>query len=309
MGNALTKMIEDIIAGRAGTKAEQAMLALGVAKLPEIEQDNTDRNRTSPLAFTGAKFEFRAVGSSQSIAFPVMTLNTVVAEAIREITAELKAELAKGGSVDDAAFTVVRKAFKATSAIRFEGNGYSEAWVKEAKKRGLLNLRRAPEALAQMTTKPVKTLFTSLGILTAEELESRYHVRVERYVKDVLIEMETLAEMLDTQILPAAYAYLGALAHGAAQAKQAGIKVIPQKAAAEATGKQVAALQAKTVALHAAIKRAHALHDDVAKCAAFVTSTGADAMAACREISDTLEVSIGDAYWPLPRYREMLFPV
>jgi len=181
--------------------------------------------------------------------------------------------------------------------------------VKEAKKRGLLNLRRAPEALAQMTTKPVKTLFTSLGILTAEELESRYHVRVERYVKDVLIEMETLAEMLDTQILPAAYAYLGALAHGAAQAKQAGIKVIPQKAAAEATGKQVAALQAKTVALHAAIKRAHALHDDVAKCAAFVTSTGADAMAACREISDTLEVSIGDAYWPLPRYREMLFPV
>ncbi len=309
MGNALTKMIEDIIAGRAGTKAEQAMLALGVAKLPEIEQDNTDRNRTSPLAFTGAKFEFRAVGSSQSIAFPVMTLNTVVAEAIREITAELKAELAKGGSVDDAAFTVVRKAFKATSAIRFEGNGYSEAWVKEAKKRGLLNLRRAPEALAQMTTKPVKTLFTSLGILTAEELESRYHVRVERYVKDVLIEMETLAEMLDTQILPAAYAYLGALAQGAAQAKQAGIKVIPQKAAAEATGKQVAALQAKTAALHAAIKRAHALHDDVAKCAAFVTSTGADAMASCRNLSDALEVSIGDAYWPLPRYREMLFPV
>jgi len=309
MGNALTKVIEDIIAGRAGTKAEQAMLALGVAKLPEIEQDNTDRNRTSPLAFTGAKFEFRAVGSSQSIAFPVMTLNTVVAEAILEITAELKAEIAKGGSVDDAALTVVRKAFKATSAIRFEGNGYSEAWVKEAKKRGLLNLRRAPEALAQMTTKPVQALFTSLGILTAEELESRYHVRVERYVKDVLIEMETLAEMLDTQILPAAYAYLGSLAQGAAQAKQAGIKMIPQKAAAEATGKKATALQAKTAALHAAIAKAHALHDDPAKCAAFLTSTGADAMAACREISDALEVSIGDAHWPLPRYREMLFPV
>ena len=309
MGAALTKMIEDIIAGRAGTKAEQAMLALGVAKLPEIEQDNTDRNRTSPLAFTGSKFEFRAVGSSQSIAFPVMTLNTVVAEAIVEIVALLKAELKHGGSVDDAALKVVRKIFKDTSAVRFEGNGYSEAWVKEAKKRGLLNLRRAPEALAQMTTKPVKDLFTKLNILTAAELESRYHVRVERYVKDVLIEMETLSEMIDTQILPAGYAYLGSLADAAAKAKQGGIRVVPQKAAAEATGKLVTALQAKSAALHAAVKKAHALHGDEAKCAAFLTATGHDAMSACRELSDKLEVSIGDAYWPLPRYREMLFPV
>lgn len=309
MGAALTKMIEDIIAGRAGTKAEQAMLQLGVAKLPEIEQDNTDRNRTSPFAFTGAKFEFRAVGSSQSIAFPVMLLNTVVAEAIVEITAALKAELKNGGSKDDAALRVVRKVFKETSAIRFEGNGYSDAWVKEAKKRGLLNLRRAPEGLAQLQTKAAKDLFKSTKILTEAELESRYHVRVERYVKDVLIEMETLAEMLDTQILPAGYAYLNSLAEGAAKSKQAGIKVVPQKAAAEATGKVVAALQAKTGALHAAIKRAHALHEDGAKCAAFLTSTGSDAMLACRELSDKLEVSIGDAYWPLPRYREMLFPV
>jgi glutamine synthetase len=302
-------MIEDIIAGRAGTKAEQAMLALGVAKLPEIEQDNTDRNRTSPLAFTGSKFEFRAVGSSQSIAFPVMTLNTVVAEAIVDIVALLKAELKNGAAVDDAALKVVKKIFKDTSAIRFEGNGYSEAWVKEAKKRGLLNLRRAPEALAQMTTKPVKDLFTKLSILTEAELESRYHVRVERYVKDVLIEMETMAEMLDTQILPAAYAYLGALAEGAAKAKQGGIKSVPQKAAAEATGKVVTALQARTAALHAAIKRAHALHGDEAKCAAFLTAGGYDAMQACRALADQLEVSIGDQYWPLPRYREMLFPV
>jgi glutamine synthetase len=309
MGAALTKMIEDIIAGRAGTKAEQAMLALGVAKLPEIEQDNTDRNRTSPLAFTGSKFEFRAVGSSQSIAFPVMTLNTVVAEAIVDVVALLKAELKNGVAVDDAALKVVKKIFKDTSAIRFEGNGYSEAWVKEAKKRGLLNLRRAPEALAQMTTKPVKDLFTKLSILTEAELESRYHVRVERYVKDVLIEMETMAEMLDTQILPAAYAYLGSLAEGAAKAKQGGIKSIPQKAAAETTGKVVTALQSKTAALHAAIKRAHALHGDEAKCAAFLTAGGYDAMQACRTLADKLEVSIGDGYWPLPRYREMLFPV
>jgi glutamine synthetase len=142
LGAMLTNMIEDIVAGRTGASADAAMIKLGVAKLPEIAQDNTDRNRTSPFAFTGAKFEFRAVGSSQSIAFPVMVLNTVVAEAIGELIADLKDELKKTKSIDDAVLKVVRIAFKETSAIRFEGNGYSEEWVKEAKKRGLLNLRR-----------------------------------------------------------------------------------------------------------------------------------------------------------------------
>ncbi len=309
MGATLTKMIEDIIAGRVGTSATQAMLKLGVDKLPEIEQDNTDRNRTSPFAFTGAKFEFRAVGSSQSIAFPCTVLNTVVAEALGEIIADLKIELKKTKATDDAILKVVRAAFKETSTIRFEGNGYSEEWVKEAKKRGLLNLRRAPEALAQLTTPNAKKLFTGTKILTAPELESRYHIRVERYVKDMLIEMSTMAEMLDTQVLPAAYSYLGELAAGAARAKSAGIKVIPQKAAAESTGKLVTTLQKQVAALHAAIKRAEGMHEDVVKCAEFLTSTGANAMAACRASSDALELTIGDEYWPLPRYREMLFPV
>ncbi len=309
LGAALTKMIDDIIAGRAGASAKQAMLKLGVAKLPEIEQDNTDRNRTSPFAFTGAKFEFRAVGSSQSIAFPVMLLNAVVAEALGEIVEDIRDEMKKGTSADDAALKVVRAAFKATKAIRFEGNGYSEEWVEEAKERGLLNLKRAPEALAQLQTPHAKKLFTSNRILTAAELESRYHVRLERYVKDMQIELATMAEMLDTQILPAAYAYLGSLADSAAKAKQAGIKNVPQKSAAESVGKLVIQLQAKTEALHAAIKKADAICHDIVKCGQFLTTTGANAMAACREIADKLELSIGDEYWPLPRYREMLFPV
>ncbi|MEX2182525.1 MAG: glutamine synthetase III [Gemmatimonadaceae bacterium] len=309
MGATLTKMIEDIIAGRAGSSAAQAMLKLGVAKLPEIEQDNTDRNRTSPFAFTGAKFEFRAVGSSQSIAFPATVLNAVVAEALAEIVTDLKAALKTTKSVDDAALKVVRAAFTETSAIRFEGNGYSEEWVREAKKRGLLNLRRAPEALAQMKTPAARKLFTGMKILTAAELESRYHVRVERYLKDVLIEMSTMAEMLDTQILPAAYGYLGELASAAASAKQAGIKLIPQRAAAESTGALVSELQKQVAALHSAIHKAEAMHDDPVKCANFLTSGGADAMAACRELSNKLELTVGDDHWPLPRYREMLFPV
>lgn len=309
MGATLTKMIEDISAGRVGASAAQAMLKLGVAKLPEIEQDNTDRNRTSPFAFTGTKFEFRAVGSSQSIAFPSTVLNAVVAEALGEIVADLKRELKKTKSVDDAALKVVRDAFKSTSTIRFEGNGYSEGWVKEAKKRGLLNLRRAPEALAQMQTPATKKLFTSTGIFTDAELESRFHVRMERYIKDMQIEMGMLAEMLDTQILPAAYAYLNTLASGAAQAKAAGIKSIPQRAAAETVGSLVTKLQAEVGALHAAIRKAEGICEDLVECAAFLTGTGAEVMNACRASSDQLELTVGDEFWPLPRYREMLFPV
>src|ERR1043166_2455797 len=154
------------------------MIKLGVAKLPDIRRDNTDRNRTSPFAFTGQKFEFRAVGSSASIAFPVTLLK------------------------------VVRQVFKDTAPIRFEGNNYSEDWVKEAKKRGLPNLRRTPEALKEMISKQSRTVLTELGLLSKEELESRYHVRVERYVKDILIELHTLREMVDTMIIPASFEYL-----------------------------------------------------------------------------------------------------
>jgi glutamine synthetase len=163
MGAMLTRLIENIVAGKeAGKGAEQQLIKLGVAKLPEIEKDNTDRNRTSPFAFTGNKFEFRAVGSSQSIAFPVTLLNAVVAEAIGEITEQLRETLKRTKNVNDAVLKVVKESFKETSAVRFEGNNYSQEWVDEAAKRGLLNLRRTPEALAQLTTKGSRTLMTKL---------------------------------------------------------------------------------------------------------------------------------------------------
>ena len=309
LGSMLTNMIEDIVAGRTGASADAAMIKLGVAKLPEIAQDNTDRNRTSPFAFTGAKFEFRAVGSSQSIAFPVMLLNAVAAEAIGEMTAALTAELKTTKSVDDAVLKVVRKVFKETSAIRFEGNGYSPEWVKEAKKRGLLNLRRTPEALEQINTKTTKALFATLGILSPVELESRYHIRLERYLKDMLIEMHTMREMIDTMVLPASYQYLGVLADAAQKSKAAGIKASPALAAAVSFGKQVTALQKAATALRVAAAKADTMHDTPLKCAQFLTSTGADSMQAVRTVSDEIELTMGDAFWPLPRYREMVFPV
>jgi len=310
MGEMLTRVIEEIASGKVAAKsAEQQLLSLGVNKLPEIEKDNTDRNRTSPFAFTGNKFEFRAVGGSQSIAFPVTLLNAAVAEAIAEMIEEIKAEKKTTKSIDDAVMKVVRKAFRETKNVRFEGNNYSEAWVQEAARRGLLNLRRAPEALAQLTTRRSRELFSSLGLLSKEELESRYHVRMERYVKDMLIELHTLKEMIDTLVLPAVYAYQGALAANASQAKAAGIKEIPQVERANEVGALAKTLMAKRDAIAKVIDKAEGMHDHLAECAALLTSEGADRMAEARAASDALELLVGDEYWPLPKYREMLFPV
>jgi len=310
MGKTLTKLIEDLAAGKQADKsAADELISLGVARLPEIEKDNTDRNRTSPFAFTGNKFEFRAVGASQSIAWPITILNAAVAEAIDDLTTDLTAELKKTRKVDDAILRVVRKAFRATGAVRFEGNNYSDAWVKEAAKRGLPNLRRTPEALAQLTTPAARTLFTKLGILSKEELESRYHVRMERYVKDMLIEMHTLKEIVDTMVLPAAYEYAGALALSASQAKSAGIRTIPQRERAEEVGALAVRLKAGRDALAKLVDRAEGMHASLEKCAVLLTGSGAGAMAEVRAASDALELLVADGSWPLPKYREMLFPV
>ncbi|MEP6732412.1 MAG: glutamine synthetase III [bacterium] len=309
MGSMLTKVIESIAAGKTSANASQAMIKLGVARLPEIEKDNTDRNRTSPFAFTGNKFEFRAVGSSASIAFPIVLLNAAVAEALDEITEQIRSSLKRGKSVDDVVLAVVRQAFKESESIRFEGNNYSAEWVKEAEKRGLLNLRRSPEALDQLLTRQSRTLLTKLGIFTKPELESRYHVRLERYSKDMLIEMHTLKEMVDTLILPAAFSYSGSLSASAAHAVSAGVKNVPQIDAANEIGGMISTLRKHRDALEKAIASAEGMHDEPAKQAKFLTSTGAESMAAAREASDALELKVADELWPLPKYREMLFPV
>jgi glutamine synthetase len=310
MGDMLTQLIENIAAGKAaGRGAEQELIKLGVNKLPEIEKDNTDRNRTSPFAFTGNKFEYRAVGSSQSIAFPIMLLNTTVAAAIDEITERLRAEKKKHKNIDDAVMVVVREVFRETKNVRFEGNNYSDAWVKDAAKRGLPNLRRTPEALGQLVTKQTRDLFAKLGILSKEELESRYHVRVERYVKDMLIELQTLKEMVDTMVLPAAFEYANRLADGAALAKAAGIKKIPQIAAANDLGATITALQDARKDLEVVSDKANHMHDDPEGAAKLLTSRGADAMDRVRSLCDELELKIADELWPLPKYREILFPV
>ena len=310
MGETLTKVIDEIAEGRTGGKtAAQRMLDLGVNKLPEVAQDNTDRNRTSPFAFTGMKFEFRAVGSSQSIAFPVMLLNAAAAEAIGEMTEKLRQLIADGTPVDDAVLAVVSEAFRETKAVRFEGNGYSAEWVDEAASRGLPNFVKTPEALEQMITPQSRHTLTSLGILSDAELESRFHVRMERYVKDVLIEMLTLKEIIDTLILPAAFKYHGMLAQAAASAHTGGITVIPQIAQANHVGTMILELQTRRDTLVSVLDRADGLHHDVTVQAKLLTSEGTAAAESARDRCDALELVVDDSMWPLPKYREILFPV
>ena len=310
LGKGLTQVIEDIANGETATgNAEQAMLKLGVARLPEVEQDNTERNRTSPFAFTGAKIEFRAVGASQNIAFPVMLLQACVAEAVMDLTASLRKEIETADSTSDAVLKVVRAAFVETAAIRYEGNNYSDEWVVEARHRGLPNLPRVPEALGELHTEAARKLFASTGILTPTELESRYHVHLERYAKDILIELNTLQQVIDTQVLPASYAYLTQLASSAGQGAAAGINMQPVVEAANATSRLTAMAQKRRAELSKVIARAESLEEDLEAQAMFLTTTGCEAMALMRESADALELIVGDEFWPLPRYREMLFPV
>jgi len=309
MGEMLTRLIDEISSGKSSNGTAQQLIKLGVAKLPEIQKDNTDRNRTSPFAFTGAKFEFRAVGSSASTAFPMTLIHATVAEALGELTEQLRAKLAHAKSRDDAVLAVVRDAFKESATVRFEGNNYSPDWVTEAKRRGLPNMRGTPEALGQLVTKQSRALFTKLGILNKAELDSRYHVRMERYVKDVLIELHTLLQMVDTQVLPAVYEYSGNLAQAAAQAKAAGIKVIPQVQAANEVGAAIEHLRERRDKLARVIERAEHMHDTLEAQAKLLTSEGVDRMADVRASCDALELMVADEIWPLPKYREMLFPV
>ena len=298
LGDLLTRILNEIEAGTGMEKnVEAAVIKLGVSKLPEVMRDNTDRNRTSPFAFTGNKFEFRAVGSSASTAFPITLLNAAVADGLLDVTESIKAKMKSGKKVEEAAFEVVREAIKETKNIRFEGNGYSEEWVKDAEKRGLPNLRKTPEALAELVTDKAKALLTK-GIFTEAELGSRFHVRLERYIKNLFIEVDTLRSMVDTQVLPACYAYGTQL--GAAAA--VGFK----SPAADKLKSLIASLESKRGDLEKAFHKVETLGSEEEK-AKLLSREVSSLMAEVRANCDELEAIVADDYWPLPKYREMLF--
>jgi glutamine synthetase len=262
-----------------------------------VARDNTDRNRTSPFAFTGNKFEFRAVSSAASISTPVAYLNAAVGEAIGELVAEITARKDTGRSLEESVLEVVREAVKETKAVRFEGNNYAPEWVKEAKRRGLPNLRTSPEALEEMVTPEARAFLARTGVFSEAELESRFHVKMERYVKDIEIEVEALRDLVAAHVLPAAYKQLNLIA-GSARSKAAAVKrlqVLVDEVEKSSAALQALSDKAESLGLE---KKAHLYADKVVP-----------AMAAVREAADHIEESVADEFWTLPKYGEMLLLV
>ncbi|KAJ2450294.1 hypothetical protein EV183_004388 [Coemansia sp. RSA 2336] len=293
-------------------KVGGTVLDVKVAALPHIARDLTDRNRTSPFAFTGNKFEFRAVGSKQSPSFPVTVLNCAVTAAITEIVGELRAQMgSKSYPSDEDKLAVIRKFIKLTKPVRFEGDNYSAEWVAEAAKRGLPNIKSAPEAFTYLIKdKHLKMLTAETGIFSRGELLSRYHILNERYAKDIIIEAETLKTIVGQQILPAALEYRKSLAESAAALKAVGVEAGPEVDVLNELAPLVALLQSEYKKLDKAVAKLvdEETEDSNAHAQAAYDSV-APAIASVREAADALEAAVADKFWPLPKYTELLLTI
>jgi glutamine synthetase len=300
LGEQLTRVLDSIEKGEAAGAGAVERITLGIRRLPEVARDNTDRNRTSPFAFTGNKFEFRAVSSSASISTPIAFLNAAVAEALGEFEQALSSRTARGTSLQDAVLEVVREAVVATKGIRYEGNNYAPELVEEARRRGLPNLRATPEALAELLRPEAKEFLAAAKVFSTAETEARYHVKMERYVKDVEIEVEALRNIVSTHVLPAAFRQHSLLA-GAGPGKAI-------TTALERVGAAIEELTARMAELQAASDGASG-ESGLEKKARVLADQVVPAMAAVREVCDRIEESVADDFWTLPKYREMLFLV
>ena len=298
LGDQLTRVLDAIEKKEKGGANTMETISLGIRKLPEVARDQTDRNRTSPFAFTGNKFEFRAVSSAQSISLPVAFLNAAVGEALGEFEDQLTLRTSKGASLQDAVLEVVREAVVATKAVRFEGNNYAAEWVDEAKKRGLPNLKQSPEALGELVTPEAREFLARTKVFTEAESEARYHVRMERYIKDLDIEVEALKNLVAGHVLPSAYKQLALLS------KAGSGKTI--RSTAERVEASIEALNTRVQDLQAAAEKASGA-SDLVKHARILADQVVPAMAAVREVCDKIEETVADEYWSLPKYREMLF--
>jgi glutamine synthetase len=294
LGAELREVLEAIESGQVAASAEKGFLGLGTEVLPPLPMHGGDRNRTSPFAFTGNKFEFRALGSSQSLSLPNTVLNTIVAEALDSLSDELESALGDGTSVEAAVPDVVRRSYGAHRQIVFEGDNYAPEWHEEAERRGLFNLRTTPEALPWLIEPQTVDAFSRYGVLSERELHSRYDVQLEQYVIRVNIEAETAARIARTMLLPAAVRHLETL-------RAADVPAL----VAEAEG-----LVDEFVAAIHALEEANATHqgeEGSLDHAAYMRDTVLPAMERVREVADRLEKVVADDLWPLPRYEEMLF--
>ena len=303
LGDQLEDVVEQIETGKAGKTSHGGVMELGVSTLPKFNKDTTDRNRTSPFAFTGNKFEFRAVGSTQPCYWANTVLNTIVADALRGLADEL--ESGKGDFNKNLA-EALRKRIKSHKKVLFSGNGYSAEWHQEAEKRGLPNLKDTPACLQAAHQKKYVQLFGKYKVASELEYEARIEVAWERYVKVLNIEANATLDIARNQILPAALAYQGKVARTLNETKSAGVAVpAPQKALLERLVELASGLGTGLEVLDKALAAANAM--EARKQGEAFRDRVIPAMSKVRTAVDELEEIVEDDLWPLPKYREMLF--
>ena len=304
LGDQLSEIFEAVEKGSGGNAKHGGTMIIGVDTLPPLPKHATDRNRTSPFAFTGNRFEFRAVGSAQSIAGPLVVLNTIVAESCDYLAGEL--QKASGGDPKKLAAAVqkvVGDCYKAHKAVCYNGDGYTAEWHAEAEKRGLPNLKNTLNALPVLISEKNLKLFAKYNVLSEREVRSRYEIYVERYIKDVNMESLTALVMAKTEILPAALKYQGVLAKIAVDLKSLG--KTPHTGSLDTVTGLIGDLEGKIGKLEEAVE--HHASGDLMTHAKHYQSEVLPAMKAVRDVADKLETIISDEYWPLPTYAEMLF--
>src|SRR5262252_7988469 len=306
LGDMLTDIFQQIEkAGAAKTTKSGGIMDIGVNVLPKLPRDAGDRNRTSPFAFTGNKFEFRAVSANQSIALPNVCLNVAVTESLDFVATELEKSLKEGKKLPLAVKSLLTKVIKENKQIIFNGNGYSEEWQKEAARRGLMNHRTSVDAYGEAVTPAVVKAFEKHGVLNERELHARYDVALEQYNKTVNIEAQLMVLMANRYILPAGYRYQGQLAESVAAVKAAGAVAKETRKALDQVTKLVDESKSRVDKLEELLE--HEGDGDALKHAKYFRDKVIPAMNALREAGDSLETIVPQDVWPLPTYREMLF--
>ncbi len=293
LGAELEKVFEAISTGEGDPNTPASFLDLGTTVLPPLPLDGGDRNRTSPFAFTGNKFEFRALGSSMSLAFPNTVLNTIAAEAIDDLAGKLKEKLDGGSSMPEAVMEIVKDSYLENKVVCFNGDGYSEEWHEEAEKRGLKNLKTTPDALPEVVSDTTVKAFEEYNVLSKRELESRYDVWVEQYSIRANIEAEETFSMAQTMILPAGLRQLALISEAGVSALEGEIR--------ELVDDLVGSL--------GELKESNVVPGELEglDLAVYARDSQLASMSKVREAADKLEKVVADDFWPLPKYEEMLF--
>jgi glutamine synthetase len=296
LGAELEKVFSAIESGKVQASKPGSFLGLGTPVLPPLPLHGGDRNRTSPFAFTGNKFEFRALGSNSSPAWPNTVLNTIVAESVDELSGALKTALkGSGATLEKAVTKVVKDVWAANKQVVFDGDGYSEAWHKEAEKRGLANLKTTPDALPWLVDRQTIAVFKKYKVLSKRELESRYEVFTEQYAVNINIESETASGIARTMILPAAVRYLNELRLSGLEDLVGEVEPLIKE------------LHFALLKLEDANLKDNQPDSSAQKWAVYIRDTVIPAMDDVRDVADRLEKLVADDLWPLPKYSEMLF--